>query len=527
MKVFKVAGIFLFIILAGLVVMGYLNLQDRHPGYNADLKIIAKHPSGLKAGFAALKITPEVPDRWVDANGDAKYNEKDGDYYIDGNNNGKFDPVWIAGFSNNKPANGVHDDLWARTMILDDGETRLAIVVVDAIGFMHDDVVDVRKMIPFEWGLNYVLIASTHVHEGPDMMGIWGKHPLESGVDSDYMKFVKEQIVNSVETAVGQMVAVRLEVSEDLTGGIDQVKDTRQPEVFDSGLRFIKVVNKESEETLGCLLSWGNHPETLWSRNLLVSSDFPHFFREGVEKGVFSADSLVKEGIGGVAMYINGAVGGLMCTHPTHAISDPFTGQSISEPSFEKAVAQGNKLSLLALKAMEQPQETIEEAEISILVRTIELPINNNMFRLAASLGILNRGTTGWMKMRSELAVIQIGPISFIAVPGEIYPEIVNGGVEAPAGADFEIEPVEVPSLREGMPGKYKFVIGLANDEIGYIIPKSQWDVKPPFTYGRDKAPYGEENSLGPETAPVIYAELMQMLRELNSNDHLVVEEIN
>ena len=47
-------------------------------------------------------------------------------------------------------------------------------------------------------------------------------------------------------------------------------------------------------------------------------------------------------------------------------------------------------------------------------------------------------------------------------------------------------------------------MIGLANDEIGYIIPKRQWDEKPPFCYGRKKAQYGESNSLGPETAPIL-----------------------
>ncbi len=47
-------------------------------------------------------------------------------------------------------------------------------------------------------------------------------------------------------------------------------------------------------------------------------------------------------------------------------------------------------------------------------------------------------------------------------------------------------------------------LIGLANDEIGYIIPKRQWDEKPPFCYGRKKAQYGEENSLGPDTAPLL-----------------------
>jgi len=63
-----------------------------------------------------------------------------------------------------------------------------------------------------------------------------------------------------------------------------------------------------------------------------------------------------------------------------------------------------------------------------------------------------------------------------------------------------------LPPLRALMPGKVKFVFGLANDEIGYIIPKSQWDRKPPYLYDSDRPVYGEINSLGPETAPRLHA---------------------
>ena len=514
-RFFKISGIILLLAFLCISFWCFSNMKDRHPGYNIDMKILNDSPSELKAGFAAIPITPEVPDRWTDNNGDAKYNPKDGDTFIDGNGNGKFDPVWIAGFSNSKPANGVHDDTWARTMVIDDGKIRLAVVILDVIGFMHDDVVDVREMLSGEPGLTYTIIASTHTHEGPDLMGLWGKAIFKSGVDKKYMQFVKEQTARSVKTAVKNLRPAILEISQDLSGAASQVKDTRKPEVFDSGLRILKAIDKDDGKTLGSLLAWGNHPETLWSRNLLVSSDFPHFFRDGVEKGVYNGDSLVRPGIGGVAVYLNGAIGGLMTTHSSHPVTDPFTGGELYEPSFEKAAAQGNQLSLLALDAMQNPQDVIDNAGISLVVRTLELPIKNTLFRLANTIGVLDRGTAGWMKMRTELAVFKIGPVSFVTVPGEIYPEIINGGIEAPEGNDFGIEPVEVPSVREKMPGKYKFVVGLANDEIGYIIPKSQWDVNAPFTYGREKSPYGEENSPGPETAPVLHRNLLEMLEEL------------
>ncbi|MBL7968379.1 MAG: neutral/alkaline non-lysosomal ceramidase N-terminal domain-containing protein [Prolixibacteraceae bacterium] len=514
-KFFKILGLLVVVLIVGVALWVRSNLKDRHPGYKADLKIVGEKSGSISAGFAAVKITPEVPDRWTDANGDAKYNPKDGDTFTDGNGNGVFDPVWIAGFSNSKAANGIHDDLWARTMIIDDGKTRIALVVLDAIGLMADHIIDIRKMIPAEAGVTYTIVSSTHDHEAPDLMGLWGKTPFKNGVNPEYMKFVKAQAVKSVVEAVQNMKPASLQVSEDLTSAIPLVKDTRQPEVFDSGLRLIRAVNRSTGETLGSLVAWTDHAETLWSKNLLITSDFCHYVREMVEKGVYHKDSLVKAGIGGVSVYINGAVGGLMTTHPSLTVKDPITGQEFSEPSFEKAEAQGKAVSLAVLKAMDSPLEIVDSASISLVVKTVEFPIDNTLFKLGAMLGILDRGTVGWMKMRSEVSACRIGPLTMVTIPGEPYPELINGGIEAPEGNDFGIQPRELPVVRDMMPGKYKFVFGLANDEIGYIIPKSQWDVDAPYTYNRKDSPYGEENSLGPETAFILHKNLQEIISEL------------
>ena len=77
-------------------------------------------------------------------------------------------------------------------------------------------------------------------------------------------------------------------------------------------------------------------------------------------------------------------------------------------------------------------------------------------------------------------------------------------------GADFPDAPLE-KSLFSMSKAKWKMTVGLANDEVGYIIPKRQWDEKAPFCYGREKSQYGEINSLGNETAP----RLSEAFREL------------
>ena len=135
----------------------------------------------------------------------------------------------------------------------------------------------------------------------------------------------------------------------------------------------------------------------------------------------------------------------------------------------------------------------------------------------ALLLGLVHPGWY-WGKARTELDVIRVGELEILTVPGEMYPEIAEGGIESPEGADYPGPPLEVPPLRSLMKGKLNMIVGLANDELGYIIPRTQWDTKPPYAYGRTEKPqYGEENSPGPDVAPTIHREAMALLKEFHS----------
>ena len=512
-KVLKITGIVILVVILATVIFAFSNAaHDRHKGYSLDLNIRSAGDAPIRTGFAAVTLTPEIPDRWHDNDNNAKYEPKKGDTYDDLNGNGKFDAYWISGFGNKRAANGVHDDLWARTMIIDDGKTRLAVVSVDLMGMFHPVVLDIRKMLPEKAGITYLTISSTHTHEGPDMMGTWGDSYFKTGVNKQWREYVKQRIVQSVVEAVDNMRPTILQFTQNLTDGMVTLKDTREPYVFDHGLRMMQAIDAEDGHTLGTLIQWANHPETLWGSNLLITSDFPHYVREAVEKGVYNGDILVEEGVGGVAVYANGAIGGLMTTHSSLGVKDPFRDTVYVKPSFDKARAQGDTLGMIILRTMRNQPVVVKEGGISLRAKTFQVPLSNKLFRLAGVIGLMD--ASGWKNKRSEGAVWSIGPASFLNMPGEMYPEILNGGVVALPGRDFEIDPVETPPLRELMSGEFRFAFGLANDEIGYIIPKSQWDVKAPFVY-RDKPYYGEENSMGPETAPAVYRELAKMIEEL------------
>lgn len=502
------------IILLSVLIFLIVQVKDRFPGYEVDLQIEAGAPQDLQVGFAALSITPEVPDTWTDINGNAQYDPDQGDTYEDGNGNGKFDPVWIAGFQNRRPAQGVHDELWARTMVIDDGATRLALVALDCIGLGADDVIRIRKAVQEAAGVDYVIVSSSHTHEGPDVIGLWGGGRFKSGVNRDYLQYLVDQAARSVEAAAQALRPAKLRFAEDTDGAAFLVEDSRPPIVLDPAIRLMQAIDTEADTTLGTLVQWSNHPETLWSDNLLITSDFVHFLREGIEEGVMVGDSLYAEGLGGTTVFLNGAIGGLMTTSPSMEIPSLSGDTNYLAATFAKAKAQGDHLALLSLQALEGFDE-ISEGSIGLRAKSVQLPMANPLYRLGAFLGILNRGFSGWLKIRSEVCYWELGPASFLHQPGEIYPEIVNGGVEAPQGADFGVQPLETPPLRELMGQKYRFTVGLSNDMIGYIIPRSEWDQKAPFIYDYEEAPYGEINSVGPETAPILYEALKEIIQDV------------
>ncbi|MEL6926835.1 MAG: hypothetical protein AAFO94_22535, partial [Bacteroidota bacterium] len=194
---------FLLIVAVGISVFAYYNLRDRHPEFTHNLNITAPPPTTMKAGFAAVPINPTISDTWIDLNGDGLYRPKDGDSYQDVNQNGKFDPVLIAGFGSPRPALGIHDSLWARAMVLDDGKSKIGLVAIDAIGFGNDDVISVRKELAKTTQLDHVMVVATHTHEAPDLIGVWGMGRFKTGVDPDYLQLVIRNTASALRLAAG------------------------------------------------------------------------------------------------------------------------------------------------------------------------------------------------------------------------------------------------------------------------------------------------------------------------------------
>ena len=182
-----------FLAIAALVVAvialawGVYAFRDRNPGYQVAIDIdgakARNEPRQLRAGFAREKINPKVGD--------------------------PARPVWMAGFSNGKAATAIHDDLWAVATVIDDGHTRVGLVVIDAIGFFHDDVAEVRRAVSPASKLDYTILCSTHNHSTPDLMGLWGGSPFVCGVDPEYRALVIASAAKALDEATAALQPAR------------------------------------------------------------------------------------------------------------------------------------------------------------------------------------------------------------------------------------------------------------------------------------------------------------------------------
>ncbi len=448
---------------------------------------IATQDAPLFVGFGEADITPKVGDK-----------EK---------------PVFIAGFGHNRKATGVHDPLLARAIVLAHAEQKIAIVSVDVVGLGHPFVERVRKRLS---GFTYVLVSSTHNHEGPDTIGLWGPSAFKSGVDVEYMKLVEDRIVESVQSAIKNARPAQARIGA--ANAPELLHDSREPYVKHDELVALRFHAPGSDQAAGILIQWNNHPETLGGQNTLISADYVAF-----------TVKYLQEKYRCPVVYLTGTVGGLMTSLRVEVKDD--NGVSLKDGTFEKTIRYGRLVGQLADRALDAAQP-LRLTPLQVKARQFFVPMDNDLFWLGWKLGVLQRQSYLWkddldkaepvkpngekqrLCLRTEVAWLRLGELDIACIPGEIYPELVLDKVQDPpdGGADFPKAPIE-PAIYKQLAGPHRMIVGLANDEIGYIIPKRQWDAKAPFCYGRKKAQYGEVNSLGPETAPILcraFAELVK-----------------
>ncbi|QJW92603.1 neutral/alkaline non-lysosomal ceramidase N-terminal domain-containing protein [Frigoriglobus tundricola] len=423
-------------------------------------------------------------------------------------------PVFLAGFGQNRKATKVHDPITARAVVLADGAEKIAFVSVDVVGLFLPSVERVREKLP---GFKYVLVSATHNHEGPDTLGLWGPSPVQSGIDPEYLKRVEAGCVEAAKAADKDRkpAAVRIGSAHDA----DLLRDNRLPVLKHDELVALHFRDPKTDKPIGVLVQWNCHPESLGSKNTEVSADY-----------IYYTVKHLRESQQCPVAYFTGTVGGLMTTLGLPVKDEK--GVQLADGTFEKTERYGRLVAKLAETALAKAAP-VDLTPFDVRTRELLVPVDNSVYRLAWSFGTLDRTMYKWggnptpkrfeatkdvsqpIAVKSEVGYLKLGALEIAAIPGEIYPELVLNKVQDPAdpGADFPDAPIE-PAIYDQLKSKHRMLIGLANDELGYFIPKRQWDEKAPFCYGLKKAQYGEMNSVGPEAAPVICNAFKELVKK-------------
>jgi len=458
----------------------------------------------LRAGAAQSVITPELKEH----------------------------AVYLAGFGHNRVASGVHDDLYARCLALAVARQTLVLCSADLIGLFYDDVLNARRLFQQTApSASFLVVTSTHTHAGPDTLGLYGPKPLETGIDERYLDWVDRRIAATAGDAVRAMQPARLELGRDdhpllgLLQGVD-----RPPRVKDPFLFVMRLVALSTGETIATVVNWSDHPEVLGRINTQITADYPHWLRAYMEKQ-----------LGGVALFFAGSIGKVSPLGDQVSLLDLETGKIAEDGSWRKAELLGTEVGRLAERAL-HGAKAVDLDSLSIQHEIVFVPMQNSHFRAAQAAGVfvgrkplysggkLDPATekrdlpelgrvecsTG-RDIQTEVDYIQLrasgAPVAeVVTIPGEIYPELVNGGITRYPGADYPEAAFE-PGLREQLKTRYQFIVGLGNDEIGYLIPKAEWDEQAPWLMNAAQPWYGEINSLGPDAAGRLLQALVPLIR--------------
>ncbi|HLQ43745.1 MAG TPA: hypothetical protein VK137_03370, partial [Planctomycetaceae bacterium] len=116
-------------------------------------------------------------------------------------------PISMNGNMQDYPAQRAHDPLHARCLVLDDGKTRMAIVVVDNCVIPRELMDNAKRQAHELTGIptDRMLISATHAHSCPAVAGAFQSEP-----DADYVAFLAERIAAGIKQAADDLAPAKL-----------------------------------------------------------------------------------------------------------------------------------------------------------------------------------------------------------------------------------------------------------------------------------------------------------------------------
>jgi neutral ceramidase len=193
-------------------------------------------------------------------------------------------PTATAGYAKRrgKLYESVHDSIYVRTLVIDNGTNRVAIVSADLLIIPPTVTELLEKELPeIGFTLNNTYLGAIHTHNS---IGNWGKGAtsfLYGSYNDSIVHFIVDKIKSSILSASQNLKPATLKAG---TIPLDEIVYNRLIDngPVDSLLRVIEVHRSDSSKLL--LMSFTAHATCLFARDIVLSRDYPGKLVDALEK---------------------------------------------------------------------------------------------------------------------------------------------------------------------------------------------------------------------------------------------------
>lgn len=376
--------------------------------------------------------------------------------------------VYLGGFGayRARRATGVHDEPQCRAVALGDDSATLILAALDLVGAggpllqrIREDAARMTGVAPAA-----IVITCTHSHASPDTQGLWG------GVPRDYAAHIAHRAASAIWEAWQAMTPARARAATTTLGGV--TRNRRDWPETDDTLTTMRI-SAEDGAAIATLINYACHPTASGPANVDVSRDWCGFAADAVERAS-----------GGVAVYINGAIGDVNPARDgamDHARTLGDTVAAAALASIDAADEVGGALRVdmrpleIALnfeRMSERAQSAIGRAGFALSA----LAKSGGLGAAAAALHAAGRADLAQivaaLAMMSERRLVHRDGRTYVPTHAGVI--ALGGDCEALCAPGEVLTRLALP-LRASMGSRHRMFFGLAHDTLGYFIPEDEW----------------------------------------------------
>jgi hypothetical protein len=398
----------------------------------------------------------------------------------------------VGNFGTPPPAKYVHDELHARCFVLDDGTTRIALVVSDNIYISREVLDEAKRQVTEATGLpaDRMLMSCTHTHSS--VSARWG-NPLKPGKEfTEYQRFVAHRIADGVRCAIYNLQPARIAWGTvDLPGQVfcrrwllkpgaelfnpfgepDQVKMNpgNRPDLLkpagpvDPQIAFLALETADGRP-LGLLANYSLHYVGGTGPNH-ISADYFGVFADRIQE-LLGADRLDPPFVGAMSNGTSGNINNIDYSKPREKRERYAQIRLVADECAQAVFGQYSKLTWHDWVPLAMDERELElavrkptPAQLAHARKVLADPDHRDKFPhernyAGRAIQLLESPDT----VRVILQSVRIGDLGIFAIPFEVFSEI---GLELKARSPFQ------PS----------FTMELANGGYGYLPTPEQHEL--------------------------------------------------